>query len=228
MKKKMITACVLSSMLITAGCQTMMGNEAPNMQQQARHTKYNPSGGGAGILHSERNGVQNPEHAQFGYVRHQKAQEQREHREPDAAYIDRDLLADAISKMAVYLPQVEECGTLVTDKYILVAYSANAVENREDVALQVKVTAQSMAPRYLDVFVTDNPEMMEDIERFGNLSSLTPRVDDLLEQQIRDMDPIFPNLERLQEAGDPEMQYEAPYPIQRDKQLPEDQGQEEA
>ncbi|WP_216831029.1 YhcN/YlaJ family sporulation lipoprotein [Alkalihalobacterium elongatum] len=224
MKKKMITACVLSSMLLTAGCQTMMGNEAPNMQ--ARHTQYNPSGGGAGILHSERNAVQNPEHAEFGFVRHQKAQEQRQHRQPDAAYIDRDLLADAISKMAVYLPQVEECGTLVTDKYILVAYKADAEENREDVALQVKVTAQSMAPRYLDVYVTDNPEMMEDIERFGGLSSLTPRVDELLEQQIMDMNPIFPNLERLQEGGDRERQYEAPYPLERDKDMPEDEGTE--
>ncbi|OLO28561.1 hypothetical protein BTR23_17655 [Alkalihalophilus pseudofirmus] len=223
MKKKMITACVLSSMLITTGCQTMMGNEAPNMQ--AKHTQYNPSGGGAGILHTERNRVQNPEHAQFGYVRHNKAQEQREHREPDASYIDRDLLADTISRMAVYLPQVEECGTLVTDKYVLVAYETNGDVNRDDVALQVKVTAQSMVPRYLDVYVTDNAEMMEQIERFGSLSSLTPRVDELLEQQINDMEPIFPQLEQLHE-DDFEVQQDEPYPLDREKQLPEDEGQE--
>ncbi|WP_209125765.1 YhcN/YlaJ family sporulation lipoprotein [Alkalihalobacillus sp. BA299] len=223
MKKKMITACVLSSMLITTGCQTLMGNEGPNMQ--ARHTQYNPSGGGAGILHTERNGVQNLEHAQFGYVRHQKALEQREHREPDASYLDRDLLADAISKMAVYLPQVEECGTLVTDKYVLVAYETDGDGNREDVAHQVKVTAQSMVPRYYNVFVTDNPEMMEEIERFGNLSSLTPRINELLEQQIKEMDPISPRLEQLQKDGD-ELQQNGPNPINRNKNLPEDEGQE--
>ncbi|UOE93668.1 YhcN/YlaJ family sporulation lipoprotein [Alkalihalobacillus sp. LMS39] len=184
--KKSILAGVCITLLAT-GCQAVGQNDSPATQRYQNHTTYNPAGGTASILQVERADETDERRAQFGYVRHQSAQ-LGQHREPEAAYFDRTLLADTITKMGVFLPGVEEMGTLVTDKYAIIVYEESQNNNADNLEEQVYLTAASILPRFYDVYVTNNPEMFENIERFGTLSSRTPNVDRFLEATIRELE----------------------------------------
>ncbi|GAE33265.1 YhcN/YlaJ family sporulation lipoprotein [Halalkalibacter akibai] len=96
---------------------------------------------------------------------------------------------------------VSEAGTLVTDKYVLVAYDAQA-DNREFVADQVKRSALSIVPRYYEVYITDDPEHFDEIERFQNLTSEAPNMDGSLEQTIEEMTLLSPQGEYNERTDD--------------------------
>ncbi|MCA1031619.1 YhcN/YlaJ family sporulation lipoprotein [Bacillus timonensis] len=123
----------------------------------------------------------------FGYVRHQKSPI------PGDANIyasipklNREKVADVISKMATQLPNVEDVGTLVTDEEVLIVYSTDS-KNRFETADQVKKTALSVVPRYYHVYVSDNPILMRDIERFGVLDADSRNVDQIITSTIQRM-----------------------------------------
>ncbi|WP_170885657.1 YhcN/YlaJ family sporulation lipoprotein [Bacillus alkalicellulosilyticus] len=184
MKKALLTGLCVSCLLAT-GCQAIGQNSSP--LTEGRNTTYNPTGGTNSIIQVDQANQTSEERTKFGYVRHQKAMTQQQGREPEAAYFDRTLLADAISKMAVYIPGVEDCATLVTDKYALIVYDGNQNVENYNQTEQVYLTAASVLPRHYDVYISDNPEMFENIERFGALGSHSPNVDKVLEATINGM-----------------------------------------
>ncbi|WP_096202531.1 YhcN/YlaJ family sporulation lipoprotein [Bacillus sp. FJAT-45350] len=181
MKKLILTAFVgLCTLSLTTGCGQMMGNESPTALGEAEtDVRYHHS-------QTEKINREDVDRTKFGYVRHHEAQVRQQNRNPRVAYYDRALLADAISEMAVYLPEVEEAGTLVSDKYVLIAYTTDS-EDREAVANQVRLTAESIIPRFYDVYVADNPRMFNDIQRFGSLSTSSPDVDEIMSLTIEEM-----------------------------------------
>jgi hypothetical protein len=105
------------------------------------------------------------QYLQFGYNRQTKNAAQ-DLEMPGYAVYDRPLLAESISEMAAVIPEVRDAGVLVTDQYVLIAYET-AANDREAVADQVKKTAMSVVPSYYEVYVADDPIMMDEIERFG-------------------------------------------------------------
>ncbi|MCZ0756322.1 YhcN/YlaJ family sporulation lipoprotein [Anoxybacillus sp. J5B_2022] len=123
----------------------------------------------------------------FGYVRHQKS--------PVAGgmnnygnlpTLNRERVADLISKLCVQLPHVNDVATLVTDEEVLIAYDTDT-KNRFETADQVKKTALSVVPRYYHVYVADDPRMMKEIERFGRLDSNTQNIDQIIDTTIKEM-----------------------------------------
>lgn len=135
------------------------------------------------------NGVKNKgkEMTNFGYVRHQK------NPVPGDANVyrntptmDREKVADLISKICTTIPNVKDVGTLVTDEEVLVAYNTDS-KDRMLTADQVKRTAMSVVPRFFHVYVSDNPDMMNQIERFGRLDSDSRNVDQIITSTIQQM-----------------------------------------
>jgi hypothetical protein len=122
---------------------------------------------------------------QYGYDRHTK-EAASEERMPGYAVYDRPLLAESISEMVAIIPDVEDAGVLVTSQHVLIAYKSNS-DNRTKVADQVKKTAMSVVPSYYDVYVADEPQLMNDIERFKGHYSENQAESDALEQTIEQM-----------------------------------------
>ncbi|MBM7661432.1 hypothetical protein JOC85_002235 [Bacillus mesophilus] len=123
----------------------------------------------------------------YGYVRHQKSPIPGDNGElNEIAAIDREQIADTISKMAVMLPNVNDVATLVTDEEVLIAYKTDT-ENRFETADQVKKTAMSVVPRFYHVYVSDQPNMIDEIQRYGNLDSNSRDIDRIMDVTIKEM-----------------------------------------
>ncbi|WP_181935494.1 YhcN/YlaJ family sporulation lipoprotein, partial [Escherichia coli] len=84
----------------------------------------------------------------------------------DTPTIDREQLADIISRLSNQIPNVNDVSTLVTDEEVLVVYSADT-KNRNATADQVKRTALSVVPRFYHVYVSDNPSLRQNIENYA-------------------------------------------------------------
>ncbi|QOR69014.1 YhcN/YlaJ family sporulation lipoprotein [Cytobacillus suaedae] len=123
----------------------------------------------------------------FGYVRHQKSPVPGEVGiTNNLPTLNREVMADLISKISITLPNVNEAATLVTDEEVLVVYETNS-ENRFETADQVKKSALSVVPRWYHVYVSDNPVLIRDIERFGLLDTNVRDVDQILDATIARM-----------------------------------------
>jgi ribosomal protein S17E len=107
----------------------------------------------------------------FGFVRHQKSpiNGDRGGTEHYSA-IDREQVANIISQLSTDIPNVNDVATLVTDQEVLVAYSSDT-KDRNFTADQVKRTAMSVVPRYYHVYVSDDNNLMRDVENLANLDS---------------------------------------------------------
>ncbi|NLP52314.1 YhcN/YlaJ family sporulation lipoprotein [Bacillus sp. RO1] len=129
----------------------------------------------------------NHDQTRFGYVRDQAEPVRNSQRyNENIAAVDYGEIANIINKMVVQLPAIEDSATLVTDEEVLIAYETNS-DDRELTADQVSKTGLSIVPRYYHVYISDNPEMIHDIERFRSLGVTSPRVDEILESTIKEM-----------------------------------------
>ena len=122
----------------------------------------------------------------FGYVRHQKSPVPNQSTVYSMPKLDREVVADMISKLATQIDDVNDVATLVTDEEVLIVYDTNS-NDRFEKADQVKKTALSVVPRYYHVYVSDNPRLMKEIERFGLLDSTSRNVDQILTTTIQEM-----------------------------------------
>ncbi|HWO77167.1 MAG TPA: YhcN/YlaJ family sporulation lipoprotein [Bacillus sp. (in: firmicutes)] len=125
---------------------------------------------------------------EFGYVRHQRNPIPGDNtvQYGDILSINREALADTISRIAVQIPNVEDAATLVTDEEVLIAYRSNS-EDRNATADQVKKTALSFVPRYYHVYVADDPLMIREIENISPLDSDSDNVESIVDQTIQKM-----------------------------------------
>jgi hypothetical protein len=107
----------------------------------------------------------------YGFVRHQKSPVLNDKTGNDHyAAMDREQVANIISKYSTDIPNVNDVATLVTDQEVLIAYDTDS-KNRNLTADQVKKTAMSVVPRYYHVYVSDNKVLMRDVENLANFDS---------------------------------------------------------
>ncbi|MCA1055541.1 YhcN/YlaJ family sporulation lipoprotein [Rossellomorea aquimaris] len=128
----------------------------------------------------------------FGYVRQQKSPIQGQTISNKNMYrLDREKVADSISKMSVAIPNVEDCATLVTDEEVLISYKTDKKDKdaRFNVADQVKKTAMSVIPRWYHVYVTDDPNLMQNVENLAKMDSdsnnVNTAIDDTIDQMLK-------------------------------------------
>lgn len=127
---------------------------------------------------------------EFGYVRHVKSPIPGQNiKYQDIYTINREKIADAISKVAVTNPKVHDAATLVTDEEVLIWYKTNAKSkaDRNNVADQVKKTAFSVVPRWYHVYVTDNPTLKQYVENISYMKSSDANKERVIRQTVKMM-----------------------------------------
>ncbi len=182
--KKLVIILGLCTLTALTGCSKDMGNrdvyeESGNTinVNNKRHDLYN-EGAGRGVRNVSNN---------YGFVRHQKSPLMNDNTANDHyTALDREQVANIISKYSTEIPNVNDVATLVTDQEVLIAYDTDS-KNRNLTADQVKKTAMSVVPRYYHVFVTDNKVLMRDVENLANLDSTSRNARNLVNGLIKQM-----------------------------------------
>jgi ribosomal protein S17E len=133
---------------------------------------------------SSKNGIRNVS-TDYGYVRHQKNPVMNDNNNHYAA-LNREQVANIISRFSTNIPNVNDVATLVTDQEVLIAYHTDS-RDRNLTADQVKRTAMSVVPRYYHVYVTDNRNLMRDVENLSHLDSTSKNARNSVTQLITQM-----------------------------------------
>jgi ribosomal protein S17E len=187
--------CTLTAL---AGCSKDMGNrdvyeESGNSinVNNKRHELYN-EGASRGVRNVSNN---------YGFVRHQKSPIMNDKTANDHySALDREQVANIISKLSVDIPNVNDVATLVTDQEVLIAYNTDT-KDRNLTADQVKKTALSVVPRYYHVFVTDDKVLMRDVENLANVDSTSRNARNSVASLIKQMKKS-PQGERINASED--------------------------
>ncbi|MFD2370377.1 YhcN/YlaJ family sporulation lipoprotein [Brevibacillus sp. GCM10020057] len=85
-------------------------------------------------------------------------------------YVDRDALAQAVGNVTSSCPGVQRSTVLVTDEEIFVGLHTAGADART-AKNQARMNAMSVSPRYYKVYVTDNPNDIQEIARVASRSS---------------------------------------------------------
>ncbi|MBB6445021.1 YhcN/YlaJ family sporulation lipoprotein [Bacillus benzoevorans] len=174
----MIGICGIS---VLAACQN---NEAKDDLYHESGNTINVNDSRADIYRDVKNGDVSED---FGYVRHQKspiAGEQMANKHYSA--IDREKLADVISKNVTDLPNVLDAATLVTDEEVLVIYETDST-NRHLTADQVKKSAMAFVPRWYHVYVSDNGQLRNLANSYAQLDSDSRNAENGINKLIKEM-----------------------------------------
>ncbi|MGX6445418.1 YhcN/YlaJ family sporulation lipoprotein [Neobacillus sp. K501] len=183
--KKLSIIAGLSLSLLAAGCSKDLA---------ANRDVYEESGDTINVNNKReelynKNGAQGARNmsTNYGFVRHQKSpvendQGGTEHYSP----LDREKLAHIISELSTDMPNVNDVATLVTDQEVLVSYSTDT-KDRNLTADQVKRTAMSVVPRYYHVYVSDNKNLMRDVENLANLDATSRNARNSVNALIKQM-----------------------------------------
>lgn len=145
-----------------AGMGTMGTNNAPAGMNQSIYQNQNRAWnrGGAGVM-------------QTGMPRMGYAQTDRQHMKTASVtnvYVDRDALAKAVGNVTASCPGVQRSTVLVTDKEVFVGVHTQGAD-AHTAKKQAKMNAESVSPRYYKVYVTDNPNDIQEIARVASRSS---------------------------------------------------------
>lgn len=188
MRKTLLTLGLCTTMSLI-GCAHMTENNNDELYERSGNTvnvrNQNDLYNDDGVANGNDSRMTN-----FGYVRHQKSPILGDGNDPNnygnMPTLNRERVADLISRLCTQLPNVNDVATLVTDDEVLIAYDTDT-NNRYETADQVKKTALSVVPRYYHVYVADNPRMIREIERYGRLDANTRDVDQIIRTTIREM-----------------------------------------
>jgi ribosomal protein S17E len=122
----------------------------------------------------------------YGFVRHKKNPVMNNQANKHYAAIDREQLANIISKYCTAIPNVNDVATLVTDREVLISYLTDT-KDRNMTADQVKKTAMTVIPRYYHVYVTDDKHLMRDVENLSHLDSTSKNARNLVNHLVTQM-----------------------------------------
>ncbi|NGQ96943.1 sporulation protein [Brevibacillus sp. SYP-B805] len=85
-------------------------------------------------------------------------------------HVDRDALARAVGNVTASCPGVVTSTVLVTDEEVFVGLHTRGTDSRTAKS-QARMNAMSVSPRYYKVYVTDNPQMINEMTRIASQSS---------------------------------------------------------
>ncbi|RLL46517.1 hypothetical protein D8M04_04730 [Oceanobacillus piezotolerans] len=121
----------------------------------------------------------------LGYVHFSKDEIDVEE-ETRSATIDRNQYADMITRTILQNDGFDEVATLVTDQEVLIAYEKSGDLGSEEAADIAVKTAESFMPRFFEVYVSDNPALIHDIQSLHN-STTNRNYDNTINQIIKEM-----------------------------------------
>ncbi|MFF2530051.1 YhcN/YlaJ family sporulation lipoprotein [Brevibacillus sp. NPDC058079] len=144
----------------TTGMGTAGVYNTPTGRHHSIYQQHALNRGGAGVM-------------QTGMPRMGYAQTDRQHMKTASVtnvYVDRDALAKAVGNVTASCPGVQRSTVLVTDKEVLVGVHTQGAD-AHTAKKQAKMNAESVSPRYYKVYVTDNPNDIQEIARVASRSS---------------------------------------------------------
>lgn len=181
--KRPLVFCAMLMSIAASGCEAQDTLRPDEHRDWQSHTMTQRQDGEARNFLSQKE----LEQGKFGYVRHQEVEGTKQERNPQKIpQIDREQLADIISRIAVRYPGIDDVATLVTDEEVFIAYHSDR-NNRDLAAQQIRNTALSVVPAYYDIYISDDRGMIQNIERFQNMSAETPNIDAMLEKVKEEM-----------------------------------------
>lgn len=105
---------------------------------------------------------------QFGYVRYNQKQLDLDEEQNKVPQMNREEMANMITRTLLKLPDIEEAATLVTDEEAFIAFTKAEEVEIERAVDTVKRTAKSILPVWVDVYVSDNPAAYSDLQSYSN------------------------------------------------------------
>ncbi|MDL4839949.1 YhcN/YlaJ family sporulation lipoprotein [Aquibacillus rhizosphaerae] len=179
--RKMVYSSLLTVVLLMTGCTS--NDEASDILDRSIDGNNNE------FDQFDAPGNQDDElSSQLGYV-HYTGDEFEEDIESDHFItIDRNRMADTITRLVLRNDEFEDVATLVTDEEVLIAYEKPEDMDRELAATIVKKTGLSILPRFFDVYVSDQPVSFRDIQSLKNSTTLEDDYENTLESIIKEME----------------------------------------
>nr|WP_160838494.1 YhcN/YlaJ family sporulation lipoprotein [Halobacillus litoralis] len=146
-----------------------------------------------------------PKDGQVGYVRFEKSQLDQDEERNRQIKVNREQMADMISRMILRYDQFDDVATAVTDNEVLVAYKRADDTDRGTAADMVQKTAYSLVPSFYHVYVSDNPASFGDVQSLSNstvydegynstISSIIKKMKQSPQGKVDETNPNQPNV----------------------------------
>lgn len=123
----------------------------------------------------------------LGFVRYTKEKVDQDQDINRTTTIDRNHMADMITRIILRHGGFNEVATLVTGKEVLIAYEKRDDMDAKTAADVAKRTAMSILPRFFDVYVSDNPSLIGSIHSLHNETTTTNNYQNTIDQIIQEM-----------------------------------------
>lgn len=133
----------------------------------------------------------------LGYVKYTRDQVQKEPTRD--VTIDREKMADMITRIILQNKAFDEVATLVTDEDVLIAYQVNDKIDGDNAAEIARKSAMSIMPRYFEIIVSDNDVIMQDIQSLHNSTTKNKNYDNYKDEIINEMKKSPQGLENVEE-----------------------------
>src|SRR5699024_8962036 len=150
---------ILTIIFVIAGCSQL--NDQPNndseraqVAEELDPTRY------------QETTVDEVLHKQLEYVKYTREQVEKE--ATREVRIEREKMADMITRIILQNKAFDEVATLVTDEDVLSAYQVNDKIDGDNAAEIARKSAMSVLPRYFEIIVSDNDVIMHDIQSLHN------------------------------------------------------------
>lgn len=181
MKKQMFfILCISFILLFMSACN--MGTDQ-SMEDRQREDVTNQLDPNRNFDHSPNQDVNH----NLGYVRYSKNEIDMQDQNQKEAKIDRSQMADMITRLILTSDGFEEVATLITDKEVFIAYDKGGNRDSDEAKQIARKTAESVMPRFYEIYVTDNKSYMYDIQSLHN-SGTNRDYDNLIQKFIDEMD----------------------------------------
>jgi hypothetical protein len=82
-------------------------------------------------------------------------------------YLDRQIMAEAISQIVVGMQNITTATVLITDEECIIGFQG-VENNNQNLQEQVRKAGLSVTPRWFHVYATDNPEVLSQISNLGS------------------------------------------------------------
>lgn len=121
-----------------------------------------------------------------GFVNYKRDQVKNE--EQRQMTVDRFALADMITRLLLQNEAFEEVATVVTGNEVLIAYEKNEEYDERETIQYARKTAMSVMPRFFDIHVSDNPNLIDDLQSLHNSLTTDKNYQNVVDQIIDEMD----------------------------------------
>lgn len=123
----------------------------------------------------------------LGYVRYTKDELKEDEKTSRELTMNREEVADIITRLILRNDHFKEVATLVTDEEVLIAYQKEEEQDSKYTADIAKQSAMSIIPAYYEVYVSDNERLMDSIHSLKNSTTKNKNYDNTVNSIIEEM-----------------------------------------